>query len=225
MRKLGLAPTVMKRAAVLVFSALAACGGRSASTGSSGSSDSGTGEATDASVPGSDVADMAASAATCSSPQDCPNHSGPQLYCCVNHACTIDEPDACVDGGEQPIVASNYDQSCTTDMDCVAISEGNACSIIGPCPSAAINKGTAYSKYQSDIANTPCFGISGCPAEFPPCCRHGVCQMKSGCSSPADTLPARADAGGICSPFVECGSQGAGPPDSCAYPDETCCLH
>jgi hypothetical protein len=174
-------------------------------------------------VASTDGADMDASASTCSSPQDCPNHFGPQLYCCVNHACAIDEPDACADGGEQPIVASNYDQSCTTDMDCVAIGEGNACSIIGPCSSAAINKGAAYSKYQSDIANTPCFGISGCPAELGPCCRHGVCQMNDGCSSPADTLPACADAGGTCMPFI-LSCRPSGPPDSCAYSDETCCL-
>jgi hypothetical protein len=137
----------------------------------------------------------------------------------------MDEPDACADGGEQPIVASNYDQSCTTDMDCILIAEGNACSIVGPCPTAAINKGAAYSKYQSDIANTPCFGVSSCGSYSGPCCRHGICQMNFACSSPADTLPACADAGGTCSPFVAaCGSQGAGPPDACAYPDETCCL-
>ena len=43
--------------------------------------------------------------------------------------------------------------------------------------------------------------------------------------SAADTLPACADAGGTCAPFVaQCGSKGAGPAGSCAYPDETCCL-
>src|SRR5580692_6095243 len=84
---------------------------------------------------------------------------------------------------------------------------------------------SVHSKYQSDIANTPCFAVAGCPACGEPCCRHGVCQIGSACFSPADTLPACADAGGACSPFVtECGSQGAGPPDSCAYPDEMCCL-
>jgi hypothetical protein len=174
----------IKCLAFFLVTTLAACGGRSASTGSRGSRDSGTREATDASVPGSDVADMDASAPTCSSPHDCPNHFGPQLYCCVNHACTMDEPDACADGGEQPIVASNYDQSCTTDMDCILIAEGNACSIVGPCPTAAINKGAAYSKYQSDIANTPCFGVSSCGSYSGPCCRHGICQMNFACSSP-----------------------------------------
>ncbi len=147
-----------------------------------------------------------------------------QLLCCTDHNCTIDEPDACADGSERPILASNYDQSCTTDTDCMAIGEGNACSLVGPCPSAAINKG-AYSQYQSDVAQTPCYGLSGCPSGSGPCCRHGTCGLNAACYSAADTLPACADAGGTCQPFVSgCGSMGAGPPDACAYSDETCCL-
>jgi hypothetical protein len=152
-------------------------------------------------------------------------HFGPQVYCCVDNACTSDIPDACADGSDRPIQASNYDQSCASDMDCVAIAEGNACMLVGPCLSAAINK-SAYPKYQEDIANPACYGLASCPAEFGPCCRHGSCQMNGACNSAADTLPVCADAGGTCVPFViECGGKGAGPPDSCAYPDETCCLN
>jgi|HubBroStandDraft_1064217.scaffolds.fasta_scaffold16565_2 hypothetical protein len=197
--------------------------------GASGNSDAGDAMVSVPDASDSDVADMDASGAMCSTPNDCPPHGGNQLYCCVNHVCSMDEPDACADGGEQPILALNYDQSCTTDTDCVPISEGNACTIVGPCPSAVISKG-AYAKYQSDIANTPCYGLAGCPTYGDPCCRHGVCQMGSACSSPADTLPACADAGGACSPFVtDCASQwpahpNTGPTDSCAYPDETCCF-
>lgn len=162
-------------------------------------------------------------AVTCSSPRDCPMHLGSQVYCCTENTCGVDVPDACADGGEHPIQASNYDQSCMTDLDCVAIAEGNACSLIDPCANAAINKG-ALAQYQSDIAQVPCFELAGCPAEFGPCCRHGSCQTDA-CYSAADTLPACADAGGACAPFVtQCGSKGAGPAGSCAYPDEMCCL-
>jgi hypothetical protein len=171
-------------------------------------------------------ADAGAADATvvaCSSPRDCPMHLGSQVYCCTDNTCTLDVPDACADGSERPILASTYNQSCTTDMDCIAVSEGNACSLISPCPNAAINKG-ALAQYQSDIAQTPCYALAGCPLEFGPCCRHGSCQMNA-CYSAVDTLPACADAGGACAPFVaQCGSKGAGPPDSCAYPDEMCCL-
>ena len=161
--------------------------------------------------------------AACSTPRACPSHVGPQIYCCVDHACGADAPDACPDGSQRPILAANYDQSCQTDTDCVLIGEGNACSMVNPCANAAISK-AAYAKYQSDIAAAPCFALAGCPASLPPCCRQGVCRTND-CSSPADTLPACADAGGICSPFTtECGTKGAGPPGSCAFPDEMCCL-
>jgi hypothetical protein len=168
-----------------------------------------------------DAADSTAVA--CSRPLDCPMHLGSQVYCCTDNTCGVDVPDACADGAERPIQASNYDQSCTTDMDCVAMAEGNACSLISPCANAAINRG-ALAQYQSDIAQAPCYALAGCPAGFGPCCRQGSCQMNT-CYSTADTLPACADAGGACAPFVaQCGSKGAGPPDACAYPDETCCL-
>lgn len=210
-------------AAAMALTDLAACSSvgsgqpDAAAPGDGGASDAGVGAPADASAGDTGVA-------ACSSPQDCPMHLGPQLYCCTDHNCTIDEPDACADGSERPILASNYDQSCTTDTDCMAIGEGNACSLVGPCPSAAINKG-AYSQYQSDIAQTPCYGLSGCPSGSGPCCRHGTCGLNAACYSAADTLPACADAGGTCQPFVSgCGSMGAGPPDACAYSDETCCL-
>jgi hypothetical protein len=205
-------------AAATVLIGLAAC-----SSVGGGQADASAG---DTAVPGpADAGAGDATAVTCSSPRDCPMHFGPQVYCCTDNTCGVDAPDACADGGEQPIQASNYDQSCTTDIDCVAIGEGNACSLISPCPNAAINKG-ALGRYQSDIAQAPCYELAGCPAEFGPCCRHGSCQMDTCYSTAtADTLPACADAGGACAPFVgQCGSNGAGPPDSCAYPDETCCL-
>jgi len=165
-----------------------------------------------------------ATAGACLTPQDCPMHLGAQVYCCTENTCGVDIPNACADGSGRPIQASDYDRTCATDMDCVAIGEGNACSIISPCATAAINKG-ALARYQSDIAQTPCFGLSSCVFAVGPCCRRGSCQWNTACGSAADTLPACAEAGGACSAFItQCGSKGAGPPDSCAYPDEMCCL-
>jgi hypothetical protein len=165
-----------------------------------------------------------ATAAACSTAQDCPMHLGSQVYCCTENTCGVDVPDACADGSGHPIRASDYDQTCATDMDCVAVGEGNACSIIPPCPTAAINKG-AFARYQSDVAQAPCFELSFCVSSAGPCCRRGSCQMNTACGSAADTLPACAEAGGACGAFVtQCGSKGTGPPDACAYPDEMCCL-
>jgi hypothetical protein len=166
--------------------------------------------------------DGGATPAACVSPNDCPGHFGPQVYCCLDHACTADVPDACADANIQ---ASHYDQSCTTDSDCVGISEG--CWLVNPCKSTAAINQSAYAQYQADITKLPCFGVStGCLGSASACCRDGTCRVFASCNSPTtDTLPACADAGGICALFGgQCGSKGEGPPDSCAYSDETCCL-
>lgn len=95
--------------------------------------------------------------------------------------CCATAPDAgCTDGG---IAASSYDQSCTIDSDCIAIAEGNSCSLCGfNCPNAAINVGQ-YGKYLADIAYTPadlsgqrqaCSGVCGVTSA--PCCVGGACQ-------------------------------------------------
>jgi hypothetical protein len=175
-----------------------------------------------------------ASTIACASPQDCVIHlgAGPAVFCCIDHICILGqaaETEICDDPDAQVIQASKYDQACTTDSDCVEVGVGNFCYPgADNCPNAAINNG-ALSQYQADVAKTQaavCGGLSGCPADIGPCCRQGTCQMGGACSSPADTLAACADAGGTCSPFVtQCGDNGAGPPDSCAYSDETCCLN
>jgi hypothetical protein len=210
---------------------LSACGGRSAGPAAAepeaGLVDAGHDSApapSDAQAEPDIEASAEAGIVSCSSPHDCPMHFGPQVYCCTGNVCGTDEPTACPDGGERPIVASNYDQTCSTDEDCTPIAEGNACSLIGPCSTAVISK-TSLPRYQADIVGVPCYGLAGCPAETPPCCRAGTCQTGAACNAPSDTLPACADAGGSCVAFViECGSQGAGPPDACAYADEMCCL-
>ena len=176
-----------------------------------------------------------AAAHSCESPQDCAAHMvfGPAVYCCIDHVCIegqAAESLSCDDPDAQVIQASDYDQSCTTDSDCVAVGEGSFCYPgAGRCPSAAIRT-SALAQYQAEVSRTwavACFVFGSCTLSLGPCCRAGTCRMNQGCvASPADTLPACADAGGSCSTFVTgCGGKGAGPPDSCAYPDEMCCIY
>jgi hypothetical protein len=65
----------------------------------------------------------------------------------VQSTCVLNPPsDLCPDANAQLIQASNYDQTCALDSDCVAISEGSGCSAGDfNCPSAAIRKG-AYAQ-------------------------------------------------------------------------------
>ena len=209
------------------------------------SSGSGAPGPADASAPDSAIADSGAdtdadSAANadapvvaCTSPDDCAIHipAGPAVFCCLGGTCVFGEAalaSTCDDPGGQTIKASNYDQSCASDSDCVAVTEGDFC-VPGAnvCPMATISK-SGLAQYQADVAKTQaavCGAFAGCPELGTPCCRSGTCQPGVSCTAPSDTLPACADAGGTCGAFVVgCGGQGAGPPDSCAYPDEMCCL-
>jgi hypothetical protein len=151
---------------------------------------------------------------------------------------TMDAP-ASIDGAAEAYTGpctfspDAYDLSCTTDTDCVGVAAGYYCSPAQcGCALIGISK-TALAKFNADVARTPLGsgkveGVDcGCPEEFGPCCLNGACQASAGCfAGPADTLAACADAGGTCvrSPSNQCSSLGEGPPDSCAYPDEKCCL-
>ena len=97
---------------------------------------------------------------------------------------------SCRDANVQLIQASNYDQSCSADTDCVATAEGNACY---PCvvvcrTGGAINR-KALSSYENDVSRTSGAGeTSGvtcdCPAAFVPCCRGGTCHADPQCENP-----------------------------------------
>jgi hypothetical protein len=70
-------------------------------------------------------------------------------------ACSGKGTTPCTDANVELIQASNYDQSCTVDADCVSIAVGDACY---PClvicqVGGAINRG-ALSSYRSDISKT-----------------------------------------------------------------------
>ncbi len=141
-----------------------------------------------------------------------------------------------IDAAGCVLAASNYNQSCTVDTDCVPISTGNYCDPL-TCMCGGVGdviSKNALPQFQADVAKTPIGsgaiqGAScGCPLfGLGACCVAGMCQFGfDACSGAGDALAACADAGGTCSRFVEeCGGRGAGPANSCAYADETCCLN
>ena len=128
------------------------------------------------------------------------------------------------------VLASDYDQSCVVDSDCVAVGQVNSCpanACSGCGPTAAINK-SALASYQPALSSalaSASDGTCACPNECGiAVCRNGKCQ--DSCIPPAtDTLPACADAGGTCQYAAgptDCSKPG--PPDTCAYSDEVCCV-
>jgi hypothetical protein len=128
------------------------------------------------------------------------------------------------------ISASAFDQSCTVDTDCVEVTSTNYCAVNCQCGGSAINV-DAMAEFYALVGATPlgsgALGPTGCPCPsiFGPCCRNATCTGT--CFSPSDTLAACADAGGTCFPSGPGGPTRtkSGPPDACAYSDETCCLN
>jgi hypothetical protein len=106
---------------VLLSSVVTACtSNNAASPSEAGTSDKGTGEAGPLHGAGGDGRPT-----VCASPDDCKSFQHP--VCCVANACVSNPPpnNLCADGNVQLIQASNYDQSCEKDSDCVAVAEGN----------------------------------------------------------------------------------------------------
>ena len=78
-----------------------------------------------------------------------------------------------------PIHASDYDQSCVENIDCVVVWEGDSCQ--GQqctCPNAAISARSGM-QYQADLARkiptTP--SVCSCPAIHAPVCNQGKCAL------------------------------------------------
>jgi hypothetical protein len=128
------------------------------------------------------------------------------------------------------VVASDYDQSCVADSDCVQVGQVLRCpaGACDGCLSAGINK-NALSRYlaafASAVASIPDGETCGCPCEGDfAICRAGKCAASWCLPDIADTLPACADAGGMCSYTANTPCSRYGPPGSCAYADEICCV-
>src|SRR5579863_4465987 len=106
--------------------------------------------------------------------------------------------DVQADSGDCFIVATNYDQSCSADSDCVTMVEGTLvefgdyCTSHCLCGGDAINQ-SAAAKYAADVAKTPLgsgaiSGAGACPCFGAPatgCCQGGRCVevCSSGCSA------------------------------------------
>jgi hypothetical protein len=105
------------------------------------------------------------------------------------------------DATVQLIRASDYDQSCAVDSDCVEADVGNACTCELSCQTmpAAINK-DAFPQYTADVGNALSL-VCSCPIRAPsldvpaPCCVGGTCQFSSQCSRPVTGVDAAADTG------------------------------
>jgi hypothetical protein len=86
------------------------------------------------------------------------------------------------------IVASDYDQACTKDSDCIAVAVGadGCCGL--PCPNAAINS-SSNAQYEEDVATRretcdpalPCIGV--------PCSKYAAICTKGLCSIGAAQAP------------------------------------
>jgi len=126
----------------------------------------------------------------CMTVQGCEGIAGGSVaFCCVQEQCIVGQAAldvACDDPQVQTIQASSYDQSCSVDTDCVAISEGNFC-IPGAmnCTNAAINQ-SSKTQYLSDVANTNAAFCSApancaepmvCDGNIGPWCVNGKCTV------------------------------------------------
>lgn len=169
----------------LALLAIAACGGRTSGTSPGAScNDKGTVHANGTSWTCSDGCN------SCS----CENGQiGSTLV-----GCSLAGPD----GGSCTIRASDYDQSCAADSDCVGVTAGNFC---GPNPTCncdgfadAISVG-ALGQFNADVAKTPSGPQVTClcpmPAE-PPSTTIAVCCKNTTCGVCTTVLPA------VCTPMA-----------------------
>jgi hypothetical protein len=125
------------------------------------------------------------------------------------------------------VYATSYDQSCTTDSDCVAVVDGTGC-----CPNSSVNV-SVQAKYTADFQKSfaacggeaQCVGLGGC-ANIGPCCVGGTCQMASGSCAhpmPVGNSDACLGAGGQCA-FRSLPCAGVVGPQDCGNEAAVCCI-
>jgi hypothetical protein len=120
------------------------------------------------------------------------------------------------------IIASNYDDTCSADDDCIDVTSGGSvyfgswCGAECLCVNGAINR-DAEAQYVADVERTP-IGTGavrppacGCPNAGLPCCRAGRCSLSCRESTPA-TDAGDETGGGSTLPdgSVLCGPSGPG---------------
>lgn len=118
--------------------------------------------------------------------------------CTVPYAVEVGAGDASsCDAGGARILASSYDQTCTSDSDCAEVSEGDPCNPCDfSCSNAAINV-RALAQYGADTAGIYPAAYTLCPSSCggpeTVCCSGGTCHR----GDPTCPLPSvmPADAG------------------------------
>jgi hypothetical protein len=117
--------------------------------------------------------------------------------------------DATPEGGSCSIRAADYDQSCTSDSDCVGVHEGTSCACTN-CINAAIGT-TSESEYNSAFVRAfPNSGDCPCAAPPPAYCNNGDCAV---CLSGSCGQPPSCATGGP--GMTNCGPGGSGTESCC----------
>lgn len=137
-----------------------------------------------------------------------------------------------VDSAACTFLASNYDQSCTTDTDCTEVSSGDYCStsVCLNCGGSPISVAGA-ALFNADISNTPRGSGAipppncSCPSSIPipPCCVAGTCHVAEACLAAEEADAAPNDASGYTPDYTvlcvgDAGPQDGGPADAAAVP-------
>ena len=120
---------------------------------------------------------------------ECSSAGGPSICCMPS---TDGGAGAALDGATADaelscsLSASQYDNSCTIDSDCVGVPFGDPCAgnCSSICPTSALNARVAY-QYLTDLKALMAGGtenaICNCPCiPLQPCCRQGVCYNMCG---------------------------------------------
>jgi hypothetical protein len=146
------------------------------------------------------------------SPLFAPSSDQNLVPCCMDNVCRLETFDGdCTDASAQIIQASNYDQSCATDTDCIGVAEGNFCYPGATnCPTATISK-SANAQYQADVAKTraaSCYAPGSCGGDFGPCCVGGMCRVGSQCGNLVGDASADTGADAATDAAGECASNG-----------------
>lgn len=132
------------------------------------------------------------------------------------------------EAGACMIAESDYDQSCSVDLDCVAsagsfpVEFGDWCTSMCFCGGGVISR-NAVLKFVTNVSRTPLGsgaiapGNCSCPGFLgSPCCQAGKC-ARTGCSQPPNDGGVARDSGYASGPIADAGDAAAG--DSAASRD------
>jgi hypothetical protein len=134
----------------------------------------------------------------CGGSLDVSTHSGDASHLSDASQGGVGPEDAAQSSGDacSVVLASDYDQSCAVDTDCVAVGQVSACPP-GPgdrCAEWSVSR-TALPQYMTALSSALNSVPTGttCLGEISPCCLQGQCTMSS-CSESPPNPPAGTDA-------------------------------